>query len=67
MDLALRDRACAFLLVRGRDEINRVAAEIKATHPDFRYQPIVGPEESGNGGDPMGIGLRNDEISPGVT
>jgi len=35
---------------RGRDEIDRVAGEIKATHPDFRYQPIVGPEESGNGG-----------------
>jgi hypothetical protein len=25
----------------GRDE---------ATHPDFRYQPIAGPEELGNGG-----------------
>ena len=35
---------------RGRDEIDRVAGEIKATHPDFRYQPIIGPEESGNGG-----------------
>ena len=35
---------------RGRDEIDRVASAIKATHPDFRYQPIVGPEESGNGG-----------------
>jgi len=35
---------------RGRDEIDRVAGEIKATHPDFRYQPIVGPEELGNGG-----------------
>ena len=35
---------------RGRDEIDRVAGAIKATHPDFRYQPIVGPEESGNGG-----------------
>src|SRR5262245_13543988 len=29
----------------GRDEIDRVAGAIKATHPDFRYQPIVGPEE----------------------
>jgi len=28
---------------RGRDEIDRVAGKIKATHPDFRYQPIVGP------------------------
>src|SRR5438477_11541960 len=35
---------------RGRDEIDRVAGAIKATHPDFRYQPIAGPEESGNGG-----------------
>src|SRR5205814_2508584 len=31
---------------RGRDEIDRVAGAIKATHPDFRYQPIAGPEES---------------------
>ena len=35
---------------RGRDEIDRVANAIKATHPDFRYQPIAGPEELGNGG-----------------
>ena len=35
---------------RGRDEIDRVAGAIKATHPDFRYQPIGEPEESGNGG-----------------
>ena len=35
---------------RGRDEIDRVAGAIKATHPDFRYQPITEPEESGNGG-----------------
>src|SRR5205809_7120856 len=35
---------------RGRDEIDRVAGKIKATHPDFRYQPILGPEELGNGG-----------------
>ena len=35
---------------RGRDEIDRVASAIKATHPDFRYQPIAGPEELGNGG-----------------
>ena len=34
----------------GRDEIDRVAGAIKATHPDFRYQPIAGPEERGNGG-----------------
>jgi hypothetical protein len=35
---------------RGRDEINRIAGVIKATHPDFQYQPIAGPEEVGNGG-----------------
>jgi hypothetical protein len=35
---------------RGRDEIDRVAGKLKATHPDFRYHPIVGPEELGNGG-----------------
>ena len=35
---------------RGRDEIERVASAIKATHPDFRYQPIAEPEEFGNGG-----------------
>jgi hypothetical protein len=35
---------------RGRDEIDRVAGAIRATHPDFRYQPITEPEESGNGG-----------------
>jgi hypothetical protein len=35
---------------RGRDEIDRIAGAIRATHPDFRYQPITGPEESGNAG-----------------
>lgn len=35
---------------RGRDEIDRIAGTIKATHPDFQYQPIAEPEESGNGG-----------------
>jgi SnoaL-like domain len=35
---------------RGRDEIDRIAAAIRATHPDFRYQPIAKPEELGNGG-----------------
>jgi hypothetical protein len=34
----------------GRDEIDRVAGAVKATHPDFRYQPITAPEEVGNGG-----------------
>jgi|HubBroStandDraft_6_1064221.scaffolds.fasta_scaffold421589_1 hypothetical protein len=35
---------------RGRDEIDRAAGAIKATHPDFRYQPIAEPEELGNSG-----------------
>lgn len=35
---------------RGRDAIDRVAGVIKATHPDFRYQPTATPEELGNGG-----------------
>jgi hypothetical protein len=35
---------------RGRAEIGRIAGIIRATHPDFRYQPISEPEESGNGG-----------------
>ena len=35
---------------RGRDEIDRVAGAIKATHPDSRYQAIAPPEELANGG-----------------
>ena len=35
---------------RGRDEIDRIAGVIRATHPDFRYQPIAAPEELGNCG-----------------
>ena len=35
---------------RGRDEIDRVAGALRAAHPDFRYQPIAGPEEVGNSG-----------------
>ena len=27
-----------------------VAGAIRATHPDFRYEPIAEPEELGNGG-----------------
>ena len=33
---------------RGRDEIDRIAGVIKATHPDFQYQPIGQPEELGD-------------------
>jgi len=35
---------------RGPDEIDRIAGAIRATHPDFQYQTIAEPEESGNGG-----------------
>ena len=35
---------------RGRDEIDRIAGELRATHLDFRYQSIAEPEEVGNGG-----------------
>jgi hypothetical protein len=35
---------------RGRDEIDRIAGAIRATHPDFRYQSIASPEEVGDGG-----------------
>jgi hypothetical protein len=37
-------------IYRGRDEIDRIAGVIKATHPDFQYQPIAPPEELGDGG-----------------
>src|ERR1051325_2786007 len=35
---------------RGRDETDRVTGAISAPPPDFRYQPIAGPEELSNGG-----------------
>jgi hypothetical protein len=35
---------------RGRDEIDRIAGAIRATHPDFRYQPIAEPEVLGDVG-----------------
>jgi hypothetical protein len=37
-------------IYRGRDEIDRIAGAIKATHPDFRYQPLSPPEAMGDGG-----------------
>jgi hypothetical protein len=37
-------------IFRGRDEIDRIAGELTATHLDFRYQPIAKPEETGNSG-----------------
>ena len=35
---------------RGRDEVDRIAGVLRATHPDFTYQLIAEPEELGNGG-----------------
>src|SRR5206468_1134120 len=35
---------------RGRDEIHRIAGTLRASYPDFRYQPTAEPEEVGNGG-----------------
>jgi hypothetical protein len=42
---------------RGRDEIDRIAGTIRATHPDVQYQLLADPEELGNAGKgPMGRG-----------
>jgi hypothetical protein len=30
---------------RGRDEIDRIAGVIRATHPTFRYTPTAAPQE----------------------
>jgi hypothetical protein len=35
---------------RGCDEIDRIVGVIKATHPDFKYQPLSPPEELGDAG-----------------
>jgi hypothetical protein len=48
---------------RGRDEIDRVAGAIRATHPDFRYQPIAEPEETGNSGRVRWVAGRPGEAS----
>jgi hypothetical protein len=47
---------------RGRDEIDRVAGEIRATHPEFRYQPIAKPEELGNCGRIKWVSGRPGEV-----
>ena len=46
---------------RRRDEIDRVAGAIKATHPDFRYLPIAKPGELGNGGRIQWVSARPGE------
>jgi hypothetical protein len=50
---------------RGRDEIDRIAGVIRATHTDFRYQPIAEPEELGNAGRVKWVESRPGE-SPAV-
>jgi hypothetical protein len=47
---------------RGRNEIDRVAGAIKATHPDLLYQPIAPPEELGNSGRLQWISGRPGEV-----
>lgn len=37
-------------IFHGRDEIDRIAGVIKATHPDFQYQLLFPPEELGDVG-----------------
>ena len=34
----------------GRDEIDRIAGAIRATHPDFQYAPTAEPDELHNAG-----------------
>ena len=53
---------------RGRDQIDRVAGAIRATHPDFQYQPIAEPEESGNGGRIQWVSGRpvRRQLTPGL-
>ncbi|HYS46017.1 MAG TPA: nuclear transport factor 2 family protein [Rhizomicrobium sp.] len=46
---------------QGRDEIHRIAGTVKATHPDFRYELVAAPEESGNGGRVRWVSGRPDE------
>src|SRR5258708_2839823 len=41
---------------RGRDEIDRVAGAVKATHATFDISQLPGPKNWAMGADPMGIG-----------
>ena len=51
---------------RGRDEIDRVAGAIRATHPDFRYQPIADPRNwvMGGGSSKYRAGLVRRQLTP---
>ena len=46
---------------RGRDEIDRVAGSLRATHADYRYQAIGEAEELGNAGRIRWVEGRADE------
>src|SRR5260370_23416880 len=48
---------------RGRDEIDRIAGVLRATHPDFTYQLIAEPEEVGNGGEAPWVSGRPGEAA----
>src|SRR6201997_1740254 len=48
---------------RGRGEIDRIAGAIRATHTDFRCQPIAEPEELGNAGRFQWVAGRAGEVS----
>ena len=47
---------------RGRDEIDRIAGAIRATHPDFQYQPIAEPEEMDHAGRVQWVSGRPGEV-----
>ena len=47
---------------RGRDEIDRIAGVIRATHPDFRYTPTAQPEELHNAGRIRWVSGRPGEV-----
>jgi hypothetical protein len=47
---------------RGRGEIDRVAGEIRATHPELRYTPTAEPEELHNAGRIRWVSGRPGEV-----
>ena len=53
---------------RGRDEIDRVAGTIRATHPDFRYKPIAAPRNLAMEGGCNGYraALARRQLTPGL-
>ena len=49
-------------IYRGRDEIDQIAGTLKATHPEFQYQPTAEPEEVGDGGRIRWVSGRAGEV-----